>query len=217
MIYTLTTWVIPLMLAIIVHEVAHGLVARKLGDDTAARAGRLTLNPLPHVDLVGSILLPLLCWLSHSGFMFGWAKPVPVNFNRLNRPKRDMGIVAAAGPVANLLLAILFVIVGRFAAELLPRGAFLRWIMENIQNGVVVSLVIGIFNLMPILPLDGGRILVSILPREYAIKYQSTEKYGFFVLIGVILLSQISGINVIGWFIGTLWPLFAGIVELFMK
>ena len=110
MIYTQTTWIIPLMLAIIVHEVAHGLVARKLGDDTAARAGRLTLNPLPHVDLVGSILLPLLCWLSHSGFMFGWAKPVPVNFNRLDRPKRDMGLVAVAGPVANLLLAILFVI-----------------------------------------------------------------------------------------------------------
>ena len=217
MIYTLTTWIIPLMLAIIVHEVAHGLVARKLGDDTAARAGRLTLNPLPHVDLVGSILLPLLCWLSHSGFMFGWAKPVPVNFNRLNRPKRDMGLVSVAGPVANLLLAILFVIIGRFAVELLPRGTFLQWIMENIQNGVVISLVIGIFNLLPILPLDGGRILVSILPREYAIKYQSTEKYGFFVLIGVILLSQISGINVIGWFIGTLWPFFFGVVELFMK
>ena len=217
MIYTLTTWIIPLMLAIIVHEVAHGLVARKLGDDTAARAGRLTLNPLPHVDLVGSILLPLLCWLSHSGFMFGWAKPVPVNFNRLNRPKCDMGLVAVAGPVANLLLAILFVIIGRFAVELLPQGTFLQWIMENIQNGVVVSLVIGIFNLLPILPLDGGRILVSILPTKYAIKYQSTEKYGFFVLIGVILLSQVSRINVIGWFIGTLWPLFAGIVELFMK
>ena len=217
MIYTLTTWVIPLLLAMIVHEVAHGLIARKLGDNTAEREGRLTLNPLPHIDPIGSILLPLLCWLSHSGIMFGWAKPVPVNFSRLNRPKRDMGLVAVAGPLANLLLAILFVIIGRFAVELLPQGIVLRWIMENIQSGVAISLVIGIFNLLPILPLDGGRILVSILPLKYAIKYQSTEKYGFFVLIGVILLSQVSGINVIGWFIGTLWPLFAGIVELFMK
>ena len=217
MIYTLSTWVIPLLLAMIVHEVAHGLVARKLGDDTAARAGRLTLNPLPHIDPVGSILLPLLCWLSHSGIMFGWAKPVPVDFNGLNHPKRDMGLVAGAGPLANLLLAILFVIIGRFAIELLPQGTLLKWTIENVQNGVAISLVIGIFNLLPILPLDGGRILVSILPLKYAIKYQSTEKYGFFVLIGVILLSQVSGINVIGWFIGTLWPLFAGIVELFMK
>ena len=217
MIYTLTTWIIPLLLVMIVHEVAHGLVARKLGDDTAAREGRLTLNPLPHIDLIGSILFPLLCWLSHSGFMFGWAKPVPVNFNRLNKPKRDMGLVAGAGPLANLLLAILFVIIGRFAIELLPRGVFFKWVMANIENGIAFSLVIGIFNLLPILPLDGGRILVSVLPLKYAIKFQSTEKYGFFVLIGVILLSQVSGINVIGWFIGTLWPLFAGIVELFMK
>ena len=217
MIYTLTTWIIPLLLVIIVHEVAHGLVAMKLGDDTAYRQGRLTLNPLPHIDLIGSILLPLLCWLSHSGFMFGWAKPVPVNFNRLNRPKRDMGLVAGAGPLANLLLAILFVIIGRFGIELLPKGAFFSWFMANIENGIAFSLVIGIFNLLPILPLDGGRILVSVLPLKYAIKFQSTEKYGFFVLIGVILLSQVSGINVIGWFIGTLWPLFYGIVELFMK
>lgn len=217
MIETLTTWVIPLLLVIIVHEVAHGFVAMKLGDDTAYREGRLTLNPLPHIDLIGSILLPLLCWLSHSGFMFGWAKPVPVNFNRLNRPKRDMGLVAVAGPIANLLLSILFVIIGRFGIELLPRGNFFNWFMTNIQNGIAFSLVIGIFNLLPILPLDGGRILVSVLPLKYAIKYQSTEKYGFFVLIGVILLSQVSGINIIGWFIGTLWPLFYGIVELFMK
>ena len=217
MIYTLTTWVIPLLLTMIAHEVAHGLVARKLGDDTAWREGRLTLNPLPHIDLIGSILLPLILWLTHAGIMFGWAKPVPINFNRLNKPKRDMGLVAGAGPMANLLLAILFVIIGRFAVELLPEGNFLNWFMVNIQHGVMLSLVIGIFNLLPILPLDGGRILVSVLPIKWAILYQSTEKYGFFILIGVILLSQVSGINVIGWFIGTLWPLFAGIVELFMK
>ena len=216
MIYTLTTWIIPLLLTMIVHEIGHGFVAMKLGDKTALNAGRLTLNPLPHIDPIGSILLPLLCWVSHSGFMFGWAKPVPVNFNRLNNPKRDMGLVAAAGPFANLLLAILFVIIGRFGMELLPDGSFFNWFMENIRNGIMLSLVIGIFNLFPILPLDGGRILVSVLPPNLAIRYQSTEKYGFFILIGVILLSQVSGINVIGWFIGTLYPLFANIVSWFM-
>ena len=209
MIYTLTTWIIPLILCMIIHEIAHGFLAMKLGDDTAWRQGRLTLNPLPHIDPIGSILLPLLCWLTHSGFMFGWAKPVPVNFNRLKNPKRDMGLVALAGPVANVLLAILFVIIGRFVIELLPRGYFSEWMMSNIQNGIMLSLVIGIF------PLDGGRILVSVLPLKYAIRYQATEKYGFFILIGVLLFSQISGVNVIGWFIGTLWPFFAGIVSLF--
>ena len=216
MIYTLTTWIIPLLLCMIIHEISHGIAALKLGDSTALREGRLTMNPLPHIDLLGSIFLPLFCWLTHFPVLFGWAKPVPVNFARLNHPKRDMGLVAAAGPFSNLVLAILFVIVGRFASELLPSGRFLSWIMRNIRNGIGLSLVIGIFNLIPILPLDGGRILVSILPLKYAIRYQSTEKYGFFILIGVVLFSQVSGIDIIGWFIGTLYPFFAGIVSLFI-
>ena len=127
-----------------------------------------------------------------------------------------MGLVAAAGPLSNLLLAILFVIIGRIGLETLPDGLFLDWLVANLRNGISLSLIIGIFNLLPILPLDGGRILVSLLPLRYAIKYQSTEKYGFFILIGVILLSQVSGINIIGWFVGTLYPLFAKIVSLFM-
>ena len=216
MIYTLTTWIIPLLLCMIIHEISHGIAALKLGDDTALRDGRLTMNPIPHIDLVGSIFLPLLCWITHSPVLFGWAKPVPVNFDRLRHPKRDMGLVAAAGPFSNLALAILFVIIGRIAIELLPQGRFLLWFLSNLRNGIGLSLVIGIFNLIPILPLDGGRILVSILPAKYAIRYQSTEKYGFFILIGVILLSQVSGIDIIGWFIRTLYPFFAGIVELFM-
>ena len=216
MIYTLTTWIIPLILCMIIHEVSHGLTALKLGDDTAWREGRLTLNPIPHIDPIGSIFLPLMLWMLDTPFLFGWAKPVPVNFNRLHHPKRDMGLVALAGPVSNVLLAIFFVIVGRFATELLPPGHFSEWILVNIRNGIMLSLVIGIFNLIPILPLDGGRILLSLLPLKYAVKYQATEKYGFFILIGVLLLSQISGVNVIGWFIRTLWPFFAGIVSLFM-
>ena len=216
MIYTLTTWIIPLLLCMIIHEFAHGYVAMRLGDRTALEEGRLTLNPIPHIDPIGSILLPLLLLVTNAGFLFGWAKPVPVNFSRLNNPKRDMGLVAVAGPFSNLLLAIFFVIVWRICSELIPSGQFLLWIRENIQNGISLSLVIGIFNLLPILPLDGGRILVSILPLKYAIRYQETEKYGFFILIGVILLSQVSGIDVIGWFIGTLYPLFGKIVSLFM-
>ncbi|MBQ7413224.1 MAG: site-2 protease family protein [Alphaproteobacteria bacterium] len=191
-------------------------MALKLGDRTALEANRLTLNPIPHIDLIGSLLLPAFLFLSNAPILFGWAKPVPVNFNRLNHPKRDMGLVAAAGPLSNLLLAILFVIIGRIGLETLPDGLFLDWLVANLRNGISLSLIIGIFNLLPILPLDGGRILVSLLPLRYAIKYQSTEKYGFFILIGVILLSQVSGINIIGWFVGTLYPLFAKIVSLFM-
>ena len=125
---------------------------------------------------------------------------------------RGMSIIASL----VLLLAIFFVIVWRICSELIPPSSFLFWIRANIENGISLSLVIGIFNLLPILPLDGGRILVSLLPLKYAIRYQTTEKYGFFILIGVILLSQVSGINVIGWFIGTLYPLFGKIVSLFM-
>ena len=216
MIYTITTWIIPLLLCMIIHEFAHGYVAMRLGDKTALEEGRLTLNPIPHIDPIGSILFPLLLLMTGSGMLFGWAKPVPVNFSRLNCPKRDMGLVAVAGPFSNLLLAIFFVIIWRICSELIPAGQFLLWVRENIQNGVSLSLVIGIFNLLPILPLDGGRILVSLLPLKYAIRYQETEKYGFLILISVILLSHISGISVIGWFIGTLYPLFSSIVSLFM-
>ena len=216
MIYTLTTWIIPLLLCMIIHEFAHGYVAMRLGDKTALNAGRLTLNPIPHIDPIGSILFPLLLFMTNSGMLFGWAKPVPINVNCLKNPKRDMGLIAAAGPFSNLLLAIFFVIIWRICSELIPPSSFLFWIRTNIQNGVSLSLVIGIFNLLPLLPLDGGRILMSLLPLKYAIRYQATEKYGFFILISVILLSQVSGIDVIGWFIGTLYPLFGKIVSLFM-
>lgn len=214
--YELTTWIIPLLLCMIVHEVEHGLVAERLGDDTARRAGRLTMNPVVHIDPLGSIVLPAMLWAMQASFLFGWAKPVPVDFGRLNRPKRDMGLVAAAGPVSNLLLAMALAIVGRVCMEVFPEGQVRLWLMQNIINGIQLSLVIGIFNLLPILPLDGGRILVAILPLKYAIRLQETEKYGFLILFGVILLSQISGLNVIGWFIGALYPFFAKIVSLLL-
>ncbi len=215
LIYTLTTWVIPLLLCIILHEVAHGYVAMKLGDKTAWFMGRLSLNPTRHFDPIGSALVPGLLWLS--GYpLFGWAKPVPVDFSRLKHPKRDTGLVALAGPMANLLLAIAFVLVGRVIFLVLPEQAhFTNWLMLNIKNGVQLSLVLACFNLFPVLPMDGGRILWSILPQKWANKYQESEKYGLFILIGVLFILPALGLDIVGWFIGTLYPMFLRVVLFF--
>ena len=216
-IYTLTTWVIPLLLCIILHEVAHGYMAMKLGDKTAWLMGRLSLDPRRHIDPVGSILVPGLLLLSGSHMLFGWAKPVPVDFNRLNHPKRDMGLVALAGPVSNVLLAIIFVLVGRLILLIMPLDAPMTlWLMENLKNGIGLSLVLACFNLLPILPMDGGRVLVSLLPKELSIKYQETEKYGLFILIGVLFLLPAMGIDIVGWFINLLYPFFARLLNIFM-
>ncbi len=216
-IYSLTTWVIPLLSCMIVHEVAHGIAALKLGDRTALNMGRLTLNPVAHVDIYGSLLVPGILLVTGAPFLFGWAKPVPVEVRNLQNPKRDMGLVAAAGPISNVLLAILFVIMGRFGVELIPQNTqFFNWFIANIQNGISLSLMIGIFNLLPILPLDGGRIVLSLLPYPYNIRYQATEKYGFFILLGVLFLLPMIGIDVVRWFVGTLYPFFLSIVQLFI-
>ncbi len=216
-IYTLTTWVIPLLLCVILHEIAHGYVALKLGDRTAWLMGRLTLDPRKHIDPVGSILVPGLLLLSGSHMLFGWAKPVPVDFNRLNHPKRDMGLVALAGPMANVLLAIIFVLMGRLILWLLPLDApMTHWLIENIKNGIGLSLVLACFNLLPILPMDGGRVVAAILPKNLSIKYQESEKYGLFILIGVLFLLPAMGIDIVGWFIGTLYPFFARLLNIFM-
>ncbi len=217
LIYTLTTWIIPLLLCIILHEVAHGYVAYKLGDKTAWLLGRLNLNPARHFDPIGSALVPGLLWLSGSPILFGWAKPVPVDFNRLNHPKRDMGLVALAGPMANVLLAIAFVLFARLALFVLPSSTLItQWIMENVRNGVSFSLFLACFNLLPILPLDGGRVLSALLPRNLSNKYQESEKYGLFVLIGVLFILPMLGIDVVRWFVGTLYPFFVDILKIFM-
>ena len=215
-IYTLTTWVIPLLLCVILHEVAHGYVAYKLGDKTAWLMGRLNLNPARHFDPVGSALVPGLLWLF--GFVpFGWAKPVPVDFNQLKHPKRDMGLVALAGPAANVLLAIVCVLLLRLVFVLLPSYLLMtRWIVENLQNTIGLSLVLACFNLLPILPMDGGRIVVSLLPCKYAYIYQQSEKYGLFILIGVLYILPARGLDIVRWYVNAIYPFFERLLNIFM-
>ncbi len=191
-----------LLFSAIVHEVSHGLVAEKLGDSTARDAGRITLNPIPHIDPFGSILLPLLLLAAHSPVIFGAAKPVPVNFNNLRNPKRDMALVSLAGPASNFLLAILFVIP-------IKLGITNDISYPVLVTGIVINLVLGVFNLIPIPPLDGSKIVASFLPTAWVYKLFSIERWGFvlvlvflytgllsYILIPIVVLfSRIFGLN----------------------
>ncbi|NOX09640.1 MAG: site-2 protease family protein [Gammaproteobacteria bacterium] len=183
--------ILPLLFAITVHEVAHGWVAARLGDKTALMLGRLTLNPLKHIDLVGTILVPaslllLSSQLGHS-FVFGWAKPVPVTWQNLHNPKRDMALVAFAGPFANLLMAIGWAMILKLGLVLGHEALwYSRPMILMAQIGISVNLVLMVLNLLPIPPLDGGRILTGLLPGPWAWKLARVEPYGFFILIGLI-------------------------------
>ena len=202
-----SVWVIPVVIAITFHEAAHGWVADRLGDDTARRLGRVTLNPLRHIDRFGTIVLPALLILVKSPFVFGYAKPVPVNFARLNHPKRDMVWVALAGPGANILLA--------FAAGVLlhlvtifPEGLE-SWLGANLEIAILINVVLAVFNMLPLPPLDGGRVMVGLLPVHLAVRYARIERYGFMILIGVIFfLPMLAGqfgfdFDPWGWLV---WP-----------
>ena len=182
-IQTLLIWVIPVLFAITVHETAHGWVASKLGDHTARMMGRLTLNPIKHIDPVGTILVPALLYFSSAGFIFGWAKPVPINFSALRSPKKDMLWVALAGPGVNLLMAIGWLIIVAIANTL--NMPFLE-LMGG--AGIFVNLLLAIFNLLPIPPLDGGRVISSLLPNKLSYQYDQLEPYGLFILVGLLLL-----------------------------
>ena len=179
----------PILLSIILHEIAHGWVANRLGDDTAAKAGRLTLNPLPHIDPFGSVILPLMLAASGSSFLFGWAKPVPVRFGNLRNPKRDMVAVALAGPVTNLVLAVLFTLAAHGAA-----GLGLTLVMAMCLVGVQMNVVLAVFNLIPILPLDGGRVLVGLLPMPAAIALSRLEPYGMLIVMALLFTGTLGGI-----------------------
>jgi Zn-dependent protease len=185
-------WALPLLVAVVFHELAHGWVANRLGDPTAAKLGRLSLNPLVHIDLFGSVLIPLALILSHSPFVFGYAKPVPVNFHNLRHPKRDMVWVALAGPVMNLLLALGFVIALKALMPLAagPDGmartgmaGFLAPLVLMAQGGVLINIAIAVFNLIPLPPLDGGRVAVGLLPQPLSSMLAGVERFGMLALI----------------------------------
>jgi Zn-dependent protease len=178
--------VLPLLFAITVHEVAHGWAAKRLGDPTAQRLGRLTLNPIKHIDPFGTVLVPGVLLLL-GGFIFGWAKPVPVTWENLRQPKRDMALVAVAGPGANLLMAVLWALVAKIGV-LLPET--LQWVGTPMrymgQFGILINAVLMVLNLLPLPPLDGGRVAVGLLPGRYAWQLSRLEPYGFFILLALL-------------------------------
>jgi len=190
-IYLITVWAIPVIIAVTFHETAHGFVAHLLGDDTAWRLGRVSFNPFKHVDPFGTILLPgLLLWL-HSPFVFGYAKPVPVNFRALRSPRRDMVLVAAAGPAMNIALAIAAALAFHLIGYLPAPGA--QWLAENLKSALIINVVLAVFNLFPLPPLDGGRILVGILPKGVGAYVARFEPYGLLILIGVFIVLPLLG------------------------
>lgn len=191
-----SVWIVPVVLAITVHEVAHGWVAKQLGDPTAQRLGRLTLNPVKHIDPIGTILVPGVLLLL-GGFIFGWAKPVPVTWENLRHPKRDMALVAAAGPGVNLLMALLWAGIAKGATVMSPD---MQWFSTPLLYmglaGVSINTVLAVLNLLPIPPLDGGRVAAGMLPGPMAYQLSRLEPYGFFILLALMvsgLLGQLLG------------------------
>jgi len=198
----IAVFALPVLFAITLHEAAHGYVAKYFGDLTAYAAGRVTLNPLRHIDLVGTIIVPLVILLisklSGGAILFGWAKPVPVNFSNLRRPKQDMLWVAAAGPLSNFVMALGWACAFKLGMALTPGNPALAWLVFVGACGILVNVILMVLNLLPLPPLDGGRIAVSLLPHRLSLRFAKIEPYGFVILI-VLLLT-----NVLGYI---LWPM----------
>jgi Zn-dependent protease len=228
MVYQASTWVLPVVFAVTFHEAAHGFVAYQFGDDTAQRAGRVTFNPFKHVDMFGTIILPAMLILLRSPFLFGYAKPVPVNFRRLDRPRRDMVWVALAGPGTNVLLAIISTLLFS-GIQLLPGGGnpLLRslplffengldmippspaaWLAANIAHSLLINAVLCVFNMLPLPPLDGGRVAVGLLPDALALPLARLERYGMLILLLFLFVIPYVGeqtghnLNILAWLIG---------------
>lgn len=191
-IQTVAIYAIPVLFAITVHEAAHGYAARHFGDNTAHMLGRITLNPIRHIDPLGTIAMPLLLYFATAGaFLFGYAKPVPVNFGRLRNPKRDMIWVALAGPGANLVQAVGWTVL---LYLLVATGVEERFFIEMCRAGVLVNLVMFAFNMFPLPPLDGGRILVGLLPNQLAYTVSRVEPYGFFIVLALVLTGVVGNL-----------------------
>ena len=221
-VYSASTWVIPVLIAITFHEAAHAFAAWRLGDDTAYRMGRMTFNPLKHVDPFGTVMLPALLLVLQAPFLFGWAKPVPVNFAKLRNPRGHMVLVAAAGPAINLGLATVSAVLIRLL-WVLP-DAFLQWTGEMLFKSILLNVVLAVFNLIPLPPLDGGRIAVGLLPDFLAHPLARLERYGMLILIGIVFILPMLGpqagvdLNIFRWIIWTpvsrLLPIFQAIAGL---
>ncbi|VAW76364.1 FIG004556: membrane metalloprotease [hydrothermal vent metagenome] len=202
----IAAWLLPVLLAITVHETAHGWVARRFGDKTAEMQGRLTLNPLKHIDPVGTILVPGLMLLLPGGFVFGWAKPVPVDWRNFKRPKQDMAWVAAAGPISNLLMALGWALMARVAIGV-PMEVWVKApLLFMGVAGVFINTILMVLNLLPLPPLDGGRVLTGLLPSSYAYRFARIEPYGFFILVALLVTGVLGSV---------MWPFVSGFLGLF--
>jgi len=211
LIQRIVVWVLPVIFAITVHEVAHGWVAKKYGDNTASRLGRLTLNPIKHIDILGTIIIPGLLLVTSAGFIFGWAKPIPVDSRYFKNPRRDMAIVAIAGPLSNLLMACGWALLVKIGVTLSMQGISLPLILMGMA-GIQINLVLALINLIPIPPLDGSRIITGFLPNRLAWQYNKLEPYGFFILVALLWSGGLS--YILGAPLNFMLSLFAGMASI---